>query len=175
MNESLKELLIQTQEGNQESYKLFLKKVIPLIEKKVNKTVFNKSDRPDLIQEILMSIHQSLATYDSAYDVEPWLYTITQRRIIDYIRRIARHQKFNCTEEFDVTNHIGQANIQSEMENYEILNILSNENRKAILLTKLYGHSTAEVAAELNIKENALRTRLSRAFKEIENYLKKEL
>ena len=170
--EKLKLLMISTQKGDQAAYKEFLSLIYPIIHSKVTRKVFSENDTHDVIQEVMISIHQSLGTYDSNYPLFPWIHTICHRRIIDYIRKISRINKFCSEEEFDVTNHAGPANIESEWEKYEILQTLSPENKTAIVLTKVYGLSTTEAAKEMNIKENALRTRLSRAFKEIEKNLR---
>ncbi len=171
----LKSLLLASQAGDQSSYKEFLSLIYPMIQSKVLRKVFSPDDAHDVIQEVVISIHQSLATYDSHYPVGPWLHTICQRRVIDYIRKVSKYSNLHSDEEFDVTNHIGAANIESEKEKYEILETLTEENKKIVLLTKVYGLSTTEAAQELGMKENALRTRLSRAFKDIEKALKKEI
>jgi len=174
-DEKLRELMVRSQAGDQSSYKEFLSLIYPLIQAKVRKKVFNDDDCNDVIQEVMVSIHQSLATYDSTYPIHPWLHTICQRRVIDYIRKTSKFSDLHSGEEFDVTNHIGAANIESEMEKYEVLTPLNKEAKSAVILTKVYGLTTAEAATQLGIKENALRTRLSRAFKDIEKFLKKNI
>ncbi len=174
-DDKLKALMIRSQQGDQNSYREFLTLIYPIIEGKVRKKVFSEDDRNDVIQEIMVSIHQSLATYDDHYPIHPWIHTICQRRVIDYIRKSCKFNELHDDKEFDVTNHAGAANVESEMEKFEILKPLSEEVKKAVILTKVYGLSTAEAATELGIKENALRTRLSRAFKDIEKFLKKDI
>ena len=171
----LTELISKAQNGDKASYREFFNQLYPYIEGKVKNRIFNPSDISDVVQEVLISIHQSLNTYDPKYALAPWVNTICQRRIIDYIRKISRLEDFAQSEEFDVTNSIGAANINSEEEAYEVLNMVSPKYREVIVLTKIVGHSTAEAAKILGIKENALRTRVSRGFKELEAALKKEL
>ncbi len=168
-------LVSKAQKGDKQAYREFFNILYPYIEAKVKNRIFNPSDIPDVVQEILISIHQSLNTYDASYPLSPWVNTICQRRIIDYIRKISRLEDSAQNEEFDVTNTIGAANINSEAEALEVLNLISPQYREVILLTKVIGHSTAEAAQILGIKENALRTRVSRGFKELEASLKKTL
>ncbi len=167
--------MIRSQQGDQNSYREFLALIYPIIQSKVKRKVFCDNDVHDVIQEVMVSIHQSLATYDSAYPIHPWLHTICQRRVIDYIRKTSKFSELHDGQEFDVTNHVGAANIESEVEKYELLDPLNEETKRAVIMTKVYGLSTAEAATELGIKENALRTRLSRAFKDIEKFLKKDI
>lgn len=174
-DDKLRELMIRSQAGDQSSYKEFLALVYPLIQAKIRKKVFNDDDCHDVIQEVMVSIHQSLATYDSAYPIHPWLHTICQRRVIDYIRKASKFNELHDRQEFDVTNAVGAANIESEVEKYEVLQPLNEQTKTAVILTKVYGLTTAEAATQLGMKENALRTRLSRAFKDIEKFLKKDI
>lgn len=170
-----KKLLVNAQAGDKESYRQFLQKIYPWVEGKVEYKVFQRDDMNDVMQEIMLSIHKSLNTYDEAYPVIPWLNAICQRRIIDYIRKTSKKQEFEKSDDDDVTNYVGSENIESIQEQFEILSELPENLVKPIWLTKIVGHSTQEAAQMLNIKENALRTRLSRAFKLIEQKLKEDL
>ena len=170
--ESIKILFIESQAGDQNSYRELLTTLSPWIQQKVRSKVFKTDDCEDLVQETLVSIHKALHTYDSSYDPAPWVYAITKRRIIDYIRKTMRKNEFiSENNEQAVTNHIGIANIESVREKFELLKDLPENLLRPILLTKIIGHSTSEAAQILNIKENALRTRLSRGFRLIEKKL----
>lgn len=172
---TLSKLIVQAQAGQKDAYREFLRLLYPYIEKKLSRKVFDKDDLHDVTQEVILSIHKSLATYDPKYPIGAWLHTICQRRLVDYIRKISKIAENITSEEYDVTNHIGAANIYSEREHYELLDELSPSYKEVIILTKVQGFSTAEAAEKLGIKENALRTRLSRAFRELEKILKSNL
>lgn len=159
----LQQLLIATQKGDQAAYHQFLSIILPFVQKKAKFKIYKEDDVSDVTQTIMMSIHQSLHTYDPKRSPLPWLITIIERRIIDYIRKITTiNDNETVTDEGDVTIFEGQTNILLE-ENLEIFNCLSADLRKAIRLTKIEGHSTKEAAEILGVKENALRTRASRA------------
>ena len=164
--ELLKNLLTESQKGQRESYKEFLISITPYIKSIVKKRVFNQNDLDDVYQNILISIHSSLNTYDPSKDPIPWITIISQRRIIDYIRkttRVAASEIF--TDEGDVTMFMDQTNI--DIEDTDILNGLGVELKRPIELTKVDGYSTKEAAEILGISESALRTRVSRALKKL--------
>ena len=157
----LRELLILAQTGDKESYRKFLEMVLPYISSMASKKVFEKNDVSDVIQEILMSIHKSLGTYDSKRAVMPWLTTISQRRIIDYIRKVSKRPELEgLTKDGDVTFLKDETKVS--LDTSEVLKHLPEDTQKAITLTKIEGHSTKEAADILGIKENALRTKISR-------------
>lgn len=168
----LQSLLISTQNGDQAAYHQFLSLILPFVQKKAQYKVYKEDDISDVTQTILMSIHKSLHTYDSKRSPIPWLITIIDRRIIDYIRKITTiTDNEQLTDEGDVTIFEGQTNTLLE-ENLEIFNCLSADLKKAIKLTKIEGHSTKEAAEILGVKENALRTRVSRALTIMKKSLK---
>jgi RNA polymerase sigma-70 factor (ECF subfamily) len=174
--QELKNLIIRSQNGDKEAYRQFLQHLYPWVESKVKSKVFNKHDCSDVTQNIMLSLHKALATFNEAYDLAPWVNIICKRRIVDYIRRTSRNQElFELSGDEGATNYMGAANIESIREQYELLSNLPDKLLQPILLTKILGHSTTEAAEILNIKENALRTRLSRAFRLIEQNLDKNI
>lgn len=170
-NDQLQTLLIKSQNGDQKAYTEFLTTISYFIENRVKFKVFHIDDIQDVVQMILLSIHKSLATYDQTRPALPWVMTIIDRRIIDYIRKITNiSENESLSDEIDVTFGAEGTNI-SVMESLEVFNCLSDDLQKAIKLTKFDGYSTLEAAEILGIKENALRTRVSRAMTLIKNEL----
>lgn len=160
--QNLKKYMILSQAGDQDSYRSFLIEVLPLIEARVRRQLINKDDVSDVVQEVLISIHKSLATYDSKREVLPWLMTITHRRIVDYIRKITKiNQREVLTNDGDVT--FFEDDTKNPVLDLTYLQKLPEDTRSAIKLTKIEGYSTKEAAQMLGLKENALRTKISRA------------
>jgi len=134
-----------------------------MIRAAVRRGVFNLHDQDDVVQDILMSIHKSLPSYDSKRSPIPWVSTIIHRKVIDYIRKTTRNNEREIlSDDGDVTFYPDQTNSNTE-EDLKILESLPPEMKKIIEMTKIEGHTTSEVAQMLGIKENALRTRISRA------------
>jgi RNA polymerase sigma-70 factor (ECF subfamily) len=179
-NNNLKNLFIKSQAGDQNSYRELLTQLLPLIEFRVNRKVFEKKDCPDIIQEILLSIHKSLGSYDKRFDVKPWVVAICERRIVDYIRKVSRRNHNEIlTIDGDVTSLGSTAKslieTKVELDNLEVLmKDLPEESRQALLLTKLQGHSTKEAADIMGVQENALRTRISRSLSLLRDKVKND-
>lgn len=171
-SDQLRNLLILSQKGDKIAYEKFLNLILELIESKVKRKVFDINDQDDVVQSILLSIHKSLQTYDSQKEVLPWIATIAERRIIDYIRKYSRVKKYETqAPEGDVTfyGHHTKEILTGDL--YDLLEGLPESMRTPIELTKIDGLSTKEASLTLGIKENALRTRISRGL----GLLKKKL
>lgn len=173
LKENIRILLIKSQAGDQRSYQELLSLLYPYVEKIATKRVHKQDDIPDVTQDILISIHNSLNSYDSDRQAMPWINTIIQRRIIDYVRKITRiSESETTTDDGDVTFLTSPANLLTE--DMEWLDELPEDLKQALVLTKIEGHSTVEAAEIVGIKPDALRTRVSRALKKLKQVLKAE-
>lgn len=173
ISDNIRSLLIAAQSGDQKAYRNLLEVLYPYVGSIVKRKVFDTNEVLDIQQDIILSIHRSLNTYDPDREPFPWINAITHRRIIDYIRKITRkNENEGHFKDGEVTIPTFDSNIKTE--DIEWLQEVNEETRHAILLTKVQGHSTAEAANMLGIKENALRTRVSRGIRKLKNYLKAE-
>lgn len=170
LKQNIRSLLIATQAGDQKSYQELLTLLYPYVQKVVSKKVFKEDDIQDVTQEILISIHNSLNTYDADRQALPWINTIIQRRIIDYVRKITRVSEHETTtEDGDVTFWCAPANFL--IEDAEWIDQLPEDLKQAVVLTKIEGHSTTEAAEMMGIKPDALRARVSRGIRKLKKIL----
>lgn len=158
-------LLIKAQDGDKIAYYDFLNQCTLFLRDRLKKWIYRSEIREEIIQEILIGVHKSLTTFLPDRDAYAWVMGIARFKVIDHLRKNPeKYQELTS----DVTFH-------QEMTNdiYESLNDLPELVKEALLLTKVDGLSTKEAAKSLGIKENALRTRVSRALallkKELEN------
>ena len=162
----LVQLMTRSQNGDPISYQKLLEALVPLIEIRIRRKVFEVKNQSDVIQDVLFSIHKSLASYDNRFDVKPWVIAICERRIVDYIRKVTRRDSHEVlSENGDVTNHFidTKSLLESRQELEELMKDLPEASKQALLLTKIDGYSTKEAAEILGVKQNALRTRISRS------------
>lgn len=167
--DELKKLLVLAQSGERGPYERFLLKVTPYVRTIVQK-VFINDDRADVVQEVLLSIHKSLGSYDSKRPVLPWVSALANRRVVDYIRKTtSKKQLDEMLKDQNVTNQ--QLDTKPFEEESLCLDSLPETTKRAILLTKVEGHSTEEAAQIIGIGPNALRTRVSRGIKKLRKSL----
>ena len=166
--EHWKNLMIKAQQGNQEAYKELLKELARAMRNFIAQKVGNLCSVDDILQEFLISLHNSLATYDPSRSFKSWVYTIARYKIIDHLRKGKSHVEL--TEDF--TDHKNE--FQAFEDNQLIqkaLAKLSPSYREPIILTKINGLSVKEAAEKLQLSESALKVRCSRGIKDLKNIL----
>lgn len=167
-NDQLKQLIILSQNGDKKSYHKLLESIQEMASQTVKRKVFKPQDRDDVIQNCLLAIHKSLHTYDPSRPATSWVKSIIHYKIIDYIRSYVRlaQRELHLDQTQDVTIGEEETNYK-QMEGLEILNQLPESLRKPLILTKVDGLSTKEASQKMGIKENALRTRISRGLSQL--------
>jgi RNA polymerase sigma factor (sigma-70 family) len=163
------DLLIKAQDGDISAYNRFLKESSIYLQYRLKKWVYRQEVIEEITQEVLLGIHRNLHTFLPDREAKAWMMGIARFKIIDFIRK--NPHKF---QEFtkDVTD--GQYSTNNDLEDdiESTLRDLPDLVREALLMTKVYGLSTKETALKLGIKENALRTRISRAIAHLRKDLK---
>lgn len=170
-----KDLLIKALNGNKDSYSQFLSLLLPVVEGRVKQKLFNIQNSDDVVQECLMAIHTSLQTYDPERALKPWLFTIINRRLIDYFRKEMTKWDREVAIEGDDDTILGVPSNKLLEGGLELLDKLPENLRGPLILTKVEGQSTEEAAEKLGIGESALRTRVSRAVKMMKKLMEQEL
>ncbi|MGD9631880.1 MULTISPECIES: sigma-70 family RNA polymerase sigma factor [unclassified Afipia] len=181
-DDPLAELMRAAQAGNSKAYALLLGEITPRLRRMVRgqRRFLNAEDVEDIVQEILISLHAVLATYDPGRPFMPWLMTIARNRLADAARRYSRHEAHEVhVEEFPVTFSEGGANIESEeYRDPEVLKhairSLPPGQREAIEMLKLREMSLKEASVASGMTVGALKVSVHRAVATLRRALKKE-
>lgn len=120
----------------------------------------------DLLQDVLLSIHRSRHTYDSAHPFKPWLFKIVQSRLIDHYRRTGNKEDLSLVGDAWVESISAEAQISSiEVEEFRrAMESLSNDQRQILCALKLDGKSVREISAEMSMSESAVKVAAHRAY-----------
>src|SRR5690349_16753943 len=88
-NQQFALLMRAAQAGDRESYARLLHELIPLLRRAVRRqrALLKPQDAEDLVQDILLSLHQARRSYDPARPFLPWLMAIVRNRVTDGTRR----------------------------------------------------------------------------------------
>lgn len=161
--------------GNQAAYQGFLRAVAPHLRGFLRRRMGRWPDEvEDLVQEALLAIHHQRHTYDAAAPLTSWLYAITRYKLIDWLRRHARGDALNVPlddeHELFATSDIEAADARRELDN--ALALLSEQQRAAIMHTKLDGWSVRETAAALSISEASVKVAVHRGLKTLAGKLR---
>ena len=142
------------QRGDQAAYTRLVRKVMPLLQRvlRTRQRFLQSADRDDLMQEVLLSLHRAMATYDPGREFVPWLMAIARNKMADHARRFARSTAnevlVDDLDEIDAAEpHGSERETCGDPEALrEAIGRLSVRQRKAIELVKMHELSAEEAA-----------------------------
>jgi RNA polymerase sigma-70 factor (ECF subfamily) len=169
-DQALAALMRRAQAGSEGAYAQLLQELPPIISRMIRRQMASASpsDREDLLQEVLMSIHAARAVYDPTRPFMPWLKTIVINRTIDFVRRHKRYAGPVLTDE--MAAGIADDTASDAVTRYDAIDALQKAIRKlpaaqrsAIELLKLREMSLREAAATTGMSVSALKALVHRA------------
>jgi RNA polymerase sigma factor (sigma-70 family) len=94
MDEAPEARMGAAQDCDRAAYAALLHALLPLLDRVVQSRLrfLQAADRDDLVQDILLSVHASRATYDPRRPFMPWLMSIAHKRMVDRARRNGRRR-----------------------------------------------------------------------------------
>ena len=179
-----KELIASAIAGDQTAYTLLMHKHKEGLTLYVNELIgalknsdgiIELAEEPqDIVQEAFHKAFQALPSYNPQYKFTTWLYNIARNIAIDY----ARKRKISIGANLTPDNLKDIANIGSGIKNspedklissqeyrslIEMIDSLDEKYRKPAVLRFLMEYEYNEIAQELNLELNTVKTRLKRA------------
>ncbi|MBE6225068.1 MAG: sigma-70 family RNA polymerase sigma factor [Bacteroidales bacterium] len=171
-------------EGDQTAYSLLVQRYKEGLTLYVNELVANlknsegiielAEEPQDIVQEAFHKAFQSLDTYSPQYRFSTWLFNIAKNTAIDY----ARKRKISIGANLSQENLHGLANIGAGIKNSPedklissqeyntligMINSLDEKYRQPAILRFIKEYEYNEIAQELNLELNTVKTRLKRA------------
>jgi RNA polymerase sigma-70 factor (ECF subfamily) len=171
VDEQLRLLMRQAQNGDADAYRALLTAATPRIRRIVHarRGFLGVADAEDVVQDVLLSVHGVLATYDPSRPFMPWLMAIVRNRLVDAARRYGRQQAHE-TQVDDVQVTFGDVATNTADEGIGDLELLEQAirtlpagQRQAIELLKLQEMSLKEASATTGTSVAALKVATHRA------------
>ncbi len=171
-------LMVKAQNGDKRAYQELMKQLSEVTSAVLRRRLNHQLDFiDDCAQEVLMAVHEARHTYDPSRPFRPWFFAIVRHKSIDHLRRYynnAKHVEYSIDESLDELAHSTSDKIDEKMTSEAILNQLPDNQRQAVVLTKLEGKSIKEASAELNVSESALKVRVHRAMGVLKKRFRKQ-
>ena len=128
---------------------------------------FGAHETEDLVQEILIGLHNKRHTWDPARPFLPWLHTITRYKLIDFMR----HRRGDTRRRVDLALEdwleiVECSTHEANRFTWEVdrhLAVLPVSQRKIVRAIAVEGASVRSVAQELATSEGVVRVTLHRA------------
>ncbi len=157
------ELMRAAQDGDNIAYRRLLTEIVPVLRRIVGRQLIGP-DAEDIVQEVLITVHNVRATYDPARPFLPWLVAIARNRAIDAIRRKGRVAA-NEVSGPELPETFADQQTYSADETYgdpnalrEAIGQLPPGQRQAVEMLKLREMSLKEASAASSMSVSALKT-----------------
>lgn len=127
-------------------------------------------DIEDIVQEVLLAVHQKRYAYQSHQPFTAWVYAIARYKLIDHWRRLNRQGFANETLD-DWEDELWVDDPQSTQDDMalldQMLSELPDKQRLPIEHTKLLGHTVAETAQLTGQTLAAVKVNIHRGLKDL--------
>jgi RNA polymerase sigma-70 factor (ECF subfamily) len=169
--ERLRSLMLQSLSGDGASYRLFLDELSLHLRSFLRRRLSRQPQEiEDIVQELLLAIHNQRHTYDSKLPLTVWVHAIARYKVIDWLRRRSRHDLLNDSldereELFAAPDDAAAA--EASLDLAKLLKQLPERQRLPIQYVKIEGGSVAEAAKRIGISESAVKIGIHRGLKRL--------
>ena len=121
----------------------------------------------DLVQELLLAIHNKRQTYDPKQPLTAWVQAIARYKLVDLLRRRSRSDLLTDALDEDDQVFATTANDAAEAH-YDVAKLLRglpDRQRLPILYVKLEGASVTDTAIRTGMSESAVKVGIHRGLK----------
>lgn len=156
------ELARRAQSGDKAAYHALLKAIAPYIRNVITPGLANADWADDLVQDVLMGVHKSLARYLAEQPFRPWLNAIIRYRRAEFFRRYY-DRKGHLSVSLDDTDEIVEGSIDPIAELQQLQGIetalaqLSLSQQQVVQLLRIEGYSVKQVAQKTGMSESAVK------------------
>ena len=168
VEERLKALFVRGLDGDAAAYHEFLGDLTGHLRGFLRKRLFNlQDDIEDLVQEILLAVHNGRHTFRPDQPLTAWVHAIARYKLADFFRarsrREALHTPLDDELEIFATCDVEPAEARRDLS--KLLEQLPDRQRLPILHMKLEGLSVTETAKLTGLSESAVKVGVHRGLK----------
>ncbi len=174
--DSLSRLMEQAQSGRSDSYHTLLNQISITLSKFLANRVGSFDDKEDVLQEILLAIHNSRHTYLPSKPFYPWMYAIAKNILIRYYKKIHK-QNANIIEAeihtLPTPEKLESNETEGTNEIIRLIQELPGKQKQIIQMLKIQGLSIKEIAIKLNLSEANVKVIAHRGYHTLRKVAKK--
>jgi RNA polymerase sigma-70 factor (ECF subfamily) len=178
-----KDLMAQYCDGDANAFRALHALVAPRLLGYLVKMARERAVAEDLLQLTFLKIHRARGAYVRGADPLPWIYSIAHRTFLDEARRTKRaivrvgegdelpEQRADLHGETDDRRDDPRADPELVQAALDALAQLPDQQREAVVLTKLEGKSVAEAAEITGASAGAMKVRAHRGYEALRKIL----
>lgn len=169
-NQRWSDLLRRANRGDRAAYTAFLREIVPVLRGVVGARASGmREDAEDIVQEVLMAVHQKRHTWRESDPVTPWLYAIARYKAADAWRRrgITAAPSTPVDELADVLPAEGGEEPMAGRDLARLLSRIDERSATIVRAVGLEGASAGEVGERLGMTQGAVRVAYHRAMQRL--------
>lgn len=152
-------------EGDARCHEAFLRAARPMLASFFSRRIRDDAAGvEDLVQEVLIAVHERRASYDRARLLTPWLFAIARYKLIDHLRRAHRREPSYGAAAIPAGEGFEGA-VHARMDVAALLETLPEKQARAIRETRIGGLTVAEAARRAGIGESDVKVSAHRGLK----------
>jgi RNA polymerase sigma-70 factor (ECF subfamily) len=164
--ERLRSLLIRGVAGDASAYHIFLGELAAHLRSFLRRRLARLPEEiEDLVQELLLAIHNQRHTYDPEQPLTAWVQAIARYKLIDLLRRRSRTDVLHDPLGEDLFAAADTEAAEARYDMMKLLQQLPDRQRLPILYVKIEGGSVGDTAKRIGMSESAVKVGIHRGLK----------
>jgi RNA polymerase sigma-70 factor (ECF subfamily) len=170
MNEiEMHDLMLKSLAGDSIAHRRLLSSLAARLQVYVGRRLFSDPDAvDDIVQEILLAVHQRRESYDPGRPLAAWVYAIARFKMTDYLRQRGRrgHRVSLDAAKFVVAESDVEVGL-TRRDLGRLMAQLPEKQRKAIQMVKIDGRPIRDVAESESMSETDVKVSIHRGLKKL--------
>ncbi|MCC3373742.1 RNA polymerase sigma factor [Cohnella sp. REN36] len=169
------QLVHEARNGDEEAFSFLFKSFARMVQSVAFRIVRDEQIAQDLMQEVFITAFNKLDSLINGEKIESWLYTMTKRKSIDWLRckhrqPFIQHDRF---EEFSNSYSTEDEYLRKELvlSVKEALLRLDRSHRAAVILHDIRGYTAKEIGLMMRESTNTIDSRIRRARQKLRKVL----
>ena len=123
----------------------------------------NSQDAEDVVGETVLKAYEKFATLQKKEAFKKWIFKILMNQCMTHLRKKSKNVITNLSEETAF-----EPQLDDDTITHDLLSVLSDEERKIVVLFVFGGYKGEEIAKILHMKHSTVRSKYRRALKKME-------
>lgn len=162
---TLSRLMAASQRGDRQAYAVLLEEASRWLARYFSRKV-PPGQQEDLVQEVLLALHDKRRTYDPGRPFLPWLAAIARYRWLDHLRKVYRRET-QASETAEVVDQGHEQAVMARLSLDSLFGRLPPAQARAIELVKIEGRSIREAAERCGQSEPLVKVNIHRGLRKL--------